>query len=129
MSDVTTVVVKVDEQGNIINSMSGTNIGLSADNPIEFDLIINKVPAQQAFEIRKYKVAMDGFKPKLILKDGETPPVIPEPELTLAQKVELLQSELSKEKQANADFRDVSQMSLDFLSEEIFKTQMLKEGM
>ena len=54
MSDVTTVVVKVDEQGNIINSMSGTNIGLSVDNPVEFDLIINKVPAQQAFEIRKY---------------------------------------------------------------------------
>lgn len=129
MSDVTTVVVKVDEQGNIINSMSGTNIGLSADNPIEYDLIINKVPAQQAFEIRKYKVVMEGFKPKLVLKDGETPPVIPEPELTLAQKVELLEKELVKEKQANADFRDVSQMSLDFLSEEIFKTQMMKEGM
>ncbi|WEM05692.1 hypothetical protein BSG01_053 [Bacillus phage BSG01] len=129
MSDVTTVVVKVDEQGNIINSMSGTNIGLSADNPIEYDLIINKVPAQQAFEIRKYKVVMEGFKPKLVLKDGETPPVIPEPELTLAQKVELLEKELVKEKQANANFRDVSQMSLDFLSEEIFKTQMMKEGM
>ncbi|QQO38686.1 hypothetical protein PP657_gp068 [Bacillus phage BCPST] len=129
MSDVTTVVVKVDEQGNIINSMSGTNIGLSADNPIEYDLIINKVPSQQAFEIRKYKVVMEGFKPKLVLKDGETPPVIPEPELTLAQKVELLEKELVKEKQANADFRDVSQMYLDFLSEEIFKTQMMKEGM
>lgn len=115
MSDVTTVVVKVDEQGNIINSMSGTNIGLSADNPIEFDLIINKVPAQQAFEIRKYKVAMDGFKPKLILKDGETPPVIPEPELTLAQKVENLQEELKEQKEINQEFQAATYGTLDFL--------------
>ena len=115
MSDVTTIVVKVDEQGNIINSMSGTNIGLSADNPIEYDLIINKVPSQQAFEIRKYKVVMEGFKPKLVLKDGETPPVIPEPELTLAQKVELLTKELKEQKEMNLDFQNATYGTLDYL--------------
>ena len=72
---------------------------------------------------------MRKVKGKLVLKDGEEPPVIPEPELTLEQKVELLEKELVKERRANADFRDVSQMSLNFLSEEIFKTQMMKEGM
>jgi len=129
VSDVTTVVVKVDEQGNIINSMSGTNIGLSVDNPVEFDLIINKVPAQQAFEIRKYKVAMDGFKPKLVLKDGETPPVIPEPELTLAQKVELLEKTVKEQQQEVTEFKESTNYTVDFLSEELFKTQMMKEGM
>lgn len=130
MSYVVNVAVKTDDSGNIILSSWGTNISLGIDSP-EYDLIFNKIPEAVAIAIsqRKYKVVMEGFKPKLVLKDGEEPPVIPEPELTSAQKVELLEKELVKERQANADFRDVSQMSLDFLSEEIFKTQMMKEGM
>lgn len=122
MSNVTNVVVKVDEKGNIINSMSGTNIGLSVDNSIEYDLIINKVPAEQAFEIRKYKVAMDGFKPRLVLKDGETPPVIPEAELTLEQKVAKLEKALIEQEVSNSEFKEMTNSSMDFLLEMAIQT-------
>jgi len=115
VSDVTNVFVRVDENGNITNSISGPNICLSVENSTEYDLIINKVPAQQAFEIRKYKVAMEGFRPKLVLKDGETPPVIPEPELTLAQKVEKLQEELKAQQEMNLDFQNATYGTLDYL--------------
>lgn len=129
MSDITNVFVRVDEQGNIINSISGPNICLLVENSTEYDLIINKVPAQQAFEIRKYKVVMEGFKPKLVLKDGETPPVIPEPELTLEQKVELLEKIMKEQQQEVIEFKESTNYTVDFLSEELFKTQMMKEGM
>lgn len=129
MYDVTNVVVRVDEQGNIINSMSGANIGLSVENSMEFDLIINKVPAQQAFEIRKYKVIMEGFRPKLVLRDGETPPVIPEPVLTLEQKLAKIEDELKKEKDLNKMFRNDSQESIYFLTDQLFQQQTMKEGM
>lgn len=117
MSEIVTMVVKVDENGNIIDSVAGSNIGLSVTNPVEYDLIFNKVPIQQYFEIRKYKVVMVGFKPTLVLKDGETPPVIPEPELTLEQKVDLLTKELQKQKQENIDFKETTNSSMDFLLE------------
>lgn len=115
MSDIMTVVVRVDEKGNIIDSAGGTNIGLSVNSPVEYDLILNKVPVQQYFEIRKYKVVMEGFKPTLVLKDGETPPVIPEPELTLEQKVEQLQKELTEQKEMNAEFQNATNGTIEFL--------------
>lgn len=115
MSEIVTMVVKADENGNIIDSVAGSNIGLSVTNPVEYDLIFNKVPIQQYFEIRKYKVVMEGFKPTLVLKDGETPPVIPEPELTLEQKVEKLQDELKEQKEINEEFQAATYGTLDFL--------------
>lgn len=124
-----TVVVRVDEKGNIIDSAGGTNIGLSVNSPVEYDLILNKVPVQQYFEIRKYKVVMEGFKPTLVLKDGETPPVIPEPELTLEEKVELLEKTMKEQQQEVTEFKESTNYTVDFLSEELFKTQMMKEGM
>lgn len=129
MSEVVTVVVKADENGNVIDSVAGSNIGLSVTNPIEYDLIFNKVPMQQYFEIRKYKVVIENFKPKLVLKDGETPPVIPEPELTLEQKVELLEKTVKEQQQEVIEFKESTNYTVDFLSEELFKTQMMKEGM
>ncbi|WP_191556618.1 hypothetical protein [Metabacillus idriensis] len=61
------IYVNVDEQGNVIKGMGGTSPVPDAE--YDFFFIRDKITLDN---ITKFKVVLNGFKPDLVLKEGET---------------------------------------------------------
>lgn len=121
------MLLQVDETGKILNIKSGSHVSLEEG----YHFVIYNVTYDYFVASLGGTVVIENFVPKIIPKDGTTlPPIVdPEPELTLEQKVELLEKALQEQRQEAADFKETTNYTMDFLSEELFKTNMMKEGM
>lgn len=60
------IYVDVDEQGNVIASQGGTNA--KPEREYDYFFIRDKLTLDN---ILKFKVVINGYKPDLVLKDGE----------------------------------------------------------
>jgi hypothetical protein len=103
--ETTTLMVRVDENGNIIEAQNGKYLMVSPG----YTFILSNVDVEVAKLAIHYKIEMDGFKPKLVTKDGtQLPeqPDVPEMGLSTDEKLKRLENENKSIQQALLDLTD-----------------------
>lgn len=105
------VIIKVDETGKITDLRAGINKLVEEG----FHYCFTGIPMEHVPSYFGGQLVIENFKLRVIPADGVELPETPPPPLTLAQKVEVLEKELTEQKEMNVEFQNATNVTFDFI--------------